>query len=76
MTMLASTDGIDRRAVKIEARSPVDGAEVPFALLGFSAPDQDANERPGTLNDLTEDCLLAATKCGVQPDSMGGYAGN
>lgn len=39
-------------------------------------PDQDANERPGTLNDLTEDCLDAAVRCGAEPDGMGGYDEN
>lgn len=39
-------------------------------------PDQDANERPGTLNVLTEDGLVAATTCGLQLDRMGRCVGN
>src|SRR5262249_12852275 len=38
-------------------------------------PGQDAQERPGTLNDLTEDCLLAGIRCGFQPDPSGAFVG-
>ena len=38
-------------------------------------PDQDAQENPGTLNDLTEDCLDTPTRCGSQP-GKDGYPGN
>ncbi len=39
-------------------------------------PDQDAQEHPGTLNDLTEDCLIAGITCGFQPDSNGAFVAN
>jgi hypothetical protein len=39
-------------------------------------PDQDADERPGTLNDLTEDCLIAGMICSFQPDVMGSFVGD
>jgi hypothetical protein len=38
-------------------------------------PNQDNPEHPGTLNDLTEDCLDAARTCGFQPNGSGSFIG-
>lgn len=46
----------------------------PFSTL--PPPSQDAPEHPGTLNDLTEDCLIAGITCGFQPDSFGNFVAN
>jgi hypothetical protein len=39
-------------------------------------PDQDITEQPGTLNDLTEDCLDHPITCGFQPNSQGAFVTN
>jgi Domain of unknown function (DUF1996) len=46
----------------------------PFSTL--PPPNQDNPERLGTLNDLTEDCLIAGMTCGFQPDGTGCFVGN
>jgi hypothetical protein len=45
----------------------------PFSMS--PPPDQDTNEQPGTLNDLTEDCLDHPKVCGFQPKPDGSFTG-